>query len=179
MALPLADLPHGTTSLRLRTNQEIYWDKLSIVYEESCPGARRRELALVDATVGRCGFPSRTDAAQRRPSYDYDDRLPFWDTRHQAGLYTAFGPVAELIEAHDDAMAIFGPGEEVHLRFAAPMRSPLRGWTRRLVLETRGWCKDMDLFTGQGETVGPLPKSAPEPDTSLHERYNTRYESGR
>jgi hypothetical protein len=179
MALPLAGLPRGTTALRIRTNQEIYWDRLSVVHAEPCPEARRSELALVDATLGRCGFPRRTTGDQRLPHYDYGDRSPFWDTRHQSGLYTSFGPVAELVASHDDAMAIFGPGEEVHLAFAAPPNQPADGWTRRLVLETRGWCKDMDLFTARGETVAPLPQSTPSPNRALHDRYNTRYESGR
>jgi len=59
----------------------------------------------------------------------------------------------ELVAEKDDAVAIFGPGEEVHLEFAAPPEGAPEGWTRRLVLETRGWCKDMDLYTKDGETV--------------------------
>ena len=179
MSLPLADLPPGTTGLRLRTNQEIYWDRLRVVYAEPCPEARRHELTLAEATVRRSGFARRTTGPQRRPFYDYDDRPPFSDTRHQAGLYTAFGPALELVAAHDDAMAIFGPGEEIHLAFEVSRDALPPGWRRELVLQTRGWCKDMDLFTADGETVGPLPSSAPRPDAALHERYNTRYESGR
>ena len=56
----------------------------------------------------------------------------------------------------DSAVAIFGPGEAVDL---TSRRRDARagGWTRRLVLELRGWCKDMDLYTRDGETIEPLP----------------------
>jgi hypothetical protein len=55
-----------------------------------------------------------------------------------------------------------------------------RGWTRRYVLEARGWCKDMDLYTRDGDTVEPLPA---HPRTAaaaaLQQRFTTRYASGR
>jgi hypothetical protein len=37
MALPLDALPEGTTALRLRSNLEIYWDRIALVYAED-PG---------------------------------------------------------------------------------------------------------------------------------------------
>ena len=84
----------------------------------------------------------------------------------------------ELVAEKDDAVAIFGPGEEVHLEFAAPRQGAPEGWTRRLVLETRGWCKDLDLYTKDGETVEPLPGRATPGRDALHRRYNTRYQAG-
>ncbi len=77
-------------------------------------------------------------------------------------------------------MAIFGPGEETHLEYdATTLEPPLEGWTRRFVLETRGWCKDMDLYTRDGATIAPLPGTRDERAATLHEKYNTRYEAGR
>ena len=58
-----------------------------------------------------------------------------------------FGPVNELLSEADDALAIIGPGEEVHLEFALPETELREGWTRCVVLESVGWCKDMDLYT--------------------------------
>jgi len=54
------------------------------------------------------------------------------------------------------------------------------GWTRRLVLETVGWCKDMDLYTGEGSTVVPLPRTGRPVGVrdALHRKYNTRYQRG-
>ena len=98
------------------------------------------------------------------------------------GKYTAFGSVEELVRDGDDALAIFGPGEEIHFEFEATLKELSTDWTRCFVFETRGWCKDMDLYTKDGETVGPVPYSSndenPKRD-SLHQRYNTRFESGR
>jgi len=180
MSVALADLPAGTDRLRLSTNQEIYWDRIAVAFAEPLPDARRHELAMVAADVRRSGFPLRTTGPQRQPHYDYERRSPFWDTRHQAGLYTEFGPAAELLTTADGATAIIGPGEEAHMEFDAATLPPVPpGWTRRFVLETHGWCKDMDLYTRDGATVAPLPGDRDEAAQALHDRYNTRYESGR
>ena len=74
----------------------------------------------------------------------------------QRGLYTEFGDVRELLARDDGALVVFGSGEEVAFDFASPAAAQ-PGTTRRYVIETRGWCKDMDLFTRDGETVDPLP----------------------
>jgi len=96
-----------------------------------------------------------------------------------AGYYTRLGPVDELVTNVDDAVAIIGPGDELHLEFSAAEPAP-SGWRRLFVLESNGWAKDMDLFTRDGETVGPLPSTGKPQDVRdrLHEHYNTRYQSG-
>jgi hypothetical protein len=181
--LPRAKMPRNTREIRIRTTQEIYWDRLAVAYAEPCPRARRVELPLASARVHDAGFAARKTAAQRRPHYDYGNRAPLWDARHQAGFYTDFGPADELIASADDAFAIFGPGEEVHMAFAAPAAEPPAGWTSRLVLELVGWCKDMDFYTRDGATIEPLPARGTATQESLgrrhglHERYNTRYRS--
>jgi hypothetical protein len=179
MSLPLADLPQGAGSLRLRTNMQIYWDRIAIAYAEDLPGHHKQLLPVASATLGKTGFAKRSNLDQFRPHYDYADQNPFWDTRYMAGYYTRLGPVEELVTTADDAVAVIGPGEEVHLVFTAAAPAP-SGWERFFVLETNGWAKDMDLFTRDGETVGPLPSTG-KPEVvrdSLHQRYNTRYQSG-
>ena len=63
--------------------------------------------------------------------------------------------------------------------------APPPGWQRRFVLEARGYAKDMDLYTRDGETVGPLPvsvartRAARQRRETLHRRYNTRFQAGR
>ncbi|MCI0630241.1 MAG: FG-GAP-like repeat-containing protein [Phycisphaerales bacterium] len=191
VGLAVEKLPKGTKELRIRTNQEIYFDRIAIAYVEECPGVVKRELKLSEARLMRTGFAKRTTGPQRQPYYDYDERVPLWDTRYQRGYYTEFGAVDELIGTKDGALAIFGPGEEVHMEFDAPEsvddadRSLGEGWARVFVLEVDGWCKDMDLFTKDGETVEPVPgvpgahrRDACATD-ELHRRFNTRYESGR
>ena len=178
MALPLPTLPAGTTALRLRTAQEIYWDRIAVVYAEPLPEVRRRVLPMRAARLESDGFAKRTTGPQRSPHYDDDARLPLDDTRHQRGWYTEFGNVDPLVADEDHAVAIFGPGEAVVLDFAAPPDSAPEGWTRRLVLELRGWCKDMDLYTLDGDTVEPLPGENTAARARLHPRFNTRYASG-
>ena len=78
----------------------------------------------------------------------------------------------------DHAVAIFGPGEAVVLDFEAPRGDRARGWTRVLVLELRGWCKDMDLYTLDGDTIEPLPGKNTAARARLHPRFNTRYAAG-
>jgi len=180
MAMPLPRLPAGTRSLRLRTNQEIYWDRLSVAWAEPS-AAVQHALPLAAAEVRPMGFPRRSTGPQRQPSYDLGRIAPLWDSRIQSGLYTAFGRVDELVADDDDALAIIGPGEQVHLEFEAALAPLSQGWSRRFVLETHGWAKDMDLYTRDGDSIAPLPvtgKDAARRDR-LNNKYNTRFASGR
>jgi hypothetical protein len=181
MALPidLAKLPAGASALRLRTNQEVYWDRIAVVFAEPCEAARVTPLALTHAALREVGYPKRTTGAQRLPMYDYHDRAPYFDNRRMRGLYTRVGEVNTLVAATDGVLAIFGPGEEIHAEFDAGALEVDAG-NRFFVLDSFGWCKDMDLYTQHGETVGPLPtieRPARERD-ALHDEYNTRYLSG-
>ncbi len=185
MSVPFDHLPTGCTQLRIRTNEEIYWDRLAVAWAEPCPAARRRSPALRAADLHFAGFPQRTIGPQRQTTFDYDRRQPIDDVRYLTGFYTRFGSVVELLSATDDAVATIGPGEEVGLAFSSLPDEPAAGWTRRYVLEVHGWCKDTDLFTKDGETVEPLPtRSQSSPDDlrhrdELHRRCNTRFEAGR
>ena len=180
MALPLPSLPKGTTALRLSSNLEIYWDRLQVVYESKPDRFGHEVIKPEIARVSRPGFPKRTNAAQKVPEYDYEDRSPFWDTKFQRGFYTALGEATPLVADTDGAVAIIGGGEEIHLEFAA--LPPASGDIKRyFVLDFRGWAKDMDLYTEHGETVGPIPT----PDfvdkskrDLLHARYNVRFQEG-
>ena len=182
MSLPLQELPQGTKALRLSWNRELYWDRIRIVYAEAAPDEMQHTVLKPQlARVAKTGFARRSTHEQRRPHYDYHQRVPFWDTEYATGFYTQVGKMTELVKAADDAIAIVGPGEEIHLEFAAAA-PPQTGLHRWYVLETRGWAKDKDLYTHQGETVGPLPRanagtSNPDRD-ELHERFNTRFQAG-
>jgi hypothetical protein len=186
MALPLdpEKLPQGTTALRLSSSMEIYWDRIFVAIEVPCPEAKKGICELKSAVAQEVGFPKRTNTADRQPSYDYGNRVPLWDTRHQPGYYTNFGPVLPLLESVDDAIVIFGPGEEVEVEFVAPKDAPSAGVTRYFVLESAGWCKDMDLYTKDGESIEPLPlraesvgKDNPQRD-ALHRKFNQRFRAG-
>ncbi len=182
--LPKERLPSGTTQLRLRTNMEIYWDHFAVASAENCESMIRRQLPLRSAVVDEVGFAERTTLPQRLPRYNYDRRVPLWDTWHPAGFYTRFGPVTPLVNDTDDAVAIIGPGEEVHLDFDAAVDELRPAWTRRFVLETNGWCKDSDLHTQNAGTLDPVPRRAGHVPAEasrradLHRSYNTRFRSG-
>ncbi|MEM7316778.1 MAG: hypothetical protein AAF497_26900, partial [Planctomycetota bacterium] len=186
MALPLdrEKLPKGTKALRLSSSMEIYWDRIFVVEDMPCPDAVKGTCKLVSAMAREAGFPKRTNTSDRQPSYDYAKRVPLWDTRHQPGFYTNFGPVLPLVEATDDAVVIFGPGEEVEIEFQAPDNLPSKGNKRQYVLESAGWCKDMDLYTKDGESILPLPVRAESKGKEnpcrdeLHEEFNQRYRAG-
>jgi tetratricopeptide (TPR) repeat protein len=179
MTLPMPHLPRGTVALRLHTTQEIYWDRLSVIYSEAAPAVVAHRIAPAAATVRAGGFARRTTGPQRTPHYDYGNRVPLLDTRHPRGWYSQFGAATPLVEAEDDAVAIIGPGEEVLLEFAALTTAVPAGWTRRMVLDAKGWCKDMDLYTKDGETVAPLPGEDSAARRRLHAQFNTRYQGGR
>ena len=176
MAMPLPPLPPGTRERRLSTNQEIYWDRVVVAAAEEAPEVQRRELRQTAARVDQPGFALRTTGPQRLPAYDWARRAPLWDTRFQIGHYTRFGEALELVAETDDAVAIFGPGEAVHLEYEAPPEDLRPGWTRVYVLEVDGWCKDKDRFTKDGATVAQMPSAGKDPSNPkrLHEEYITR-----
>jgi hypothetical protein len=99
--------------------------------------------------------------------YSPDGRMPALYDYHrheevplvrQAGRLTRFGDVTELLQDPDDRFVIFGPGDDLTVRFAAAALPPLpAGWQRSFVLRTRGYCKDGALSTATGATVEPLP----------------------
>ncbi|MEY3142655.1 MAG: hypothetical protein RLY21_1148 [Planctomycetota bacterium] len=181
MALPIpkAALPAGATALRMRTNMEVYFDSVRLVAREPLPAAPV-ELTLSRATLASVGFAKRTTGPQKQPFYDRGQLLPLWDCRFQRGRYTRFGDVRELLAREDKALVVFGPGEEVAFDFASPAAAPAAGTTRRYVLDSRGWCKDMDLFTREGETIEPLPgPPVDEKARELMDATRTRPEGGR
>lgn len=181
MSVPLEGLPAGTRGLRLRSNWEIYWDRIRVVGGEPRPDATTRQAPpMLAARVAKTGFARRVTYEQQRPHYDYAERSPFWDTRYQSGFYTALGPVLPLVHEQNDAFAVIGPGDELHVEFEAPAEAP--GLRRVLVLEARGYAKDMDMYTLDGETVGPLPSTPgagdPARRDALHQQYLIRYQGG-
>ena len=182
LALPLSGLPPGADALRISSNMEIYWDRLRIVWEEPLADVATAVLTPTTARVARSGFARRSTGLQRVPHYDYDDRPPYWDAKTPRGSYTAFGDASQLVNERDGALAIIGSGEEVHLEFVAP--PPATDRDRHIAIEFHGWAKDMDLYTRDGHTLGPLPVPEDLDDTLLakgnllHQRYNVRFRGG-
>ena len=117
-------------------------------------------IAPAEARLRFAGFPREVSPDGRLPKLnDYalmDVAVPGF--KALAGAYTRFGDVLPLVKEADDRYVIFRNGEEIALRFRVADFPPLReGWTRTFLLETTGWCKDMDHHTAEPETIEPLP----------------------
>ncbi len=151
--------PGSPRKLRLRTNLEIYWNKLSWA-----PGlASEKEikvqpLSLAGADLRYRGFSRITQANETSPEVpDYDiveeSSLKWHD---QEGFVTRYGDVRELLEKIDDRFVITSPGDELRMRFNAPP-PPAAGWKRDFILICDGWVKDGDYNSTFSKTVSPLP----------------------
>jgi hypothetical protein len=170
--------------LRLRTNMRIYWDQAFVATEVSEP--RSIGLDVHDATL-RPGRLVREYSPDGHAPVLYDrDRHEDAPLVRQSGRLTRFGDVAELLRRRDDRFVIFGPGDDLTVRFDARSLPPLpAGWRRSFVLRTAGYCKDNALSTAHGSTIEPLPFRAmrnypygPEqryPSDALHRDYLRRY----
>ncbi len=181
MSVPLGNNLEGVKKIRISTNQEIYWDKIFIAFSQKCSEVERIELKLDRAILEEIGFPERTEKPQHLPYYDFSNRKPLWDTRTLEGNYTRLGKVKELINKKDNALAIFRAGEGISMEFIEPEFPVKTGWSRVIVLETNGWCKDMDLYTKDNETLAPIPSSGKIDKVAkkLQKKYNIRYLNGK
>ncbi len=152
------------------------WHGSSLVQSWWC--SRRRWQKLRAALLGT---HSACRSRSAGPDYRYHTRAPLWDCRAQLGLYTQYGRCTPLLNETDDACAVFGPGEEVELRFGA-LPPPADGMHRTWVLDVHGWCKDMDRYTGQGAELSPMPTrhgSMSPQAQELQQQFNTRFAGGR
>ncbi len=144
--------------IRLRTNLECYWDRAFVAVLDPDPGIRVTSLPVARADLAYRGYTVETSPDGRMPMlYDYDTVVPMPLTR-MSGYLTGYGDVAPLLRADDDQLCLVGPGDEVRVEFdGKPAPCLPAGWTRSYVLRAVGYCKDADLFTATGDTVGPLP----------------------
>jgi FG-GAP-like repeat/TPR repeat/ASPIC and UnbV/Tetratricopeptide repeat len=159
----LIDLQHafraGTPRrVRLRTNVEVYWDRIAWAAGRPDTPVNTRRLLPASAELRYRGFSQTAQAGRRAPEIpDYNNigaTGPQW--LGLVGFYTRYGDVRPLIETVDDRYPIMAAGDELALRFDAPP-PPDDGWTRDYVLIGDGWVKDGDYNTGFSTTVQPLP----------------------
>ena len=119
----------------------------------------------IDGTAPYDAFVARTDPSVVRLQLDVGNMLmgggdPMRYLERYRDRYWSFHlkDVLPLLGAPDDRYAVFGPGDEIALRFDAAAVPPLpRGWTRDFIVYTDAWMKDADLNTAAGGTVEPLP----------------------
>ncbi|MGH9835747.1 MAG: ASPIC/UnbV domain-containing protein, partial [Blastocatellia bacterium] len=150
--------PGAPRKLRLRTNLEIYWDKLE--WAEGLPETayKTQRAGLSSAELRYRGFSKFTQANDSSPELpDYNQLAGTGQKwRNLTGYYTRHGDAQELLEKIDDRMVIVSAGDELRLKFAA-LPPPPAGWTRDYVMVGDGWIKEGDLNTAFSQTVAPLP----------------------
>lgn len=156
--------PGAPHKLRLRTNLEIYWDR--IAWATGLPSTQAdllvKHLSPSTADLLYRGFSVIKTANPSSPDLPvgYDTQLterPQW--RDLAGYCTRYGDVRELLEKVDDRYVIMNAGDEIRMKFNAPGPPPA-GYVRDYVLIGDGWVKDGDFNTTFSKTVLPLPEHA-------------------
>lgn len=157
----LFELPSGARAARLRTNMEVFWDKLAWgTYDVGKQNTTTR-LELTSSELRYRGFSvieKADDSSPEKP--DYDNLLttgPRW--RDMEGYFTRFGDVRELLLQTDNRFVLMNAGDELVLKFPA-MPPPLAGYKRDYVLIGNGWIKDGDLNSVFSKTLLPLPTHA-------------------
>ena len=151
-------LPGAHRKLRLRTNMEVYWDKLAWAPGLPAERVRKQHLSLSEADLRYRGFSLLTQEGPSSPELAHYHILAKtgqqW--RNLEGYHTAYGDVRELLEWIDDRMVIATSGDELRLRFRAHPAPP-PGWVRDFVFIGDGWMKEGDYNFQFSKTVLPLP----------------------
>lgn len=172
--------------VRLATNMCVYFDHIFVSTRDQASRCRVTELPVAHAELRYRGFSRMTRGALGFERFDYAEVSPFAPWSSPSGLLTRYGDVTPLLTSVDDRYVIFGPGDELVLRFNAMHLPELpAGWTRDFIFYANGWVKDGDLNTRYSESVDPLPfhgmsgypyrPSETYPETPQHQRYRRTY----
>jgi tetratricopeptide (TPR) repeat protein len=143
--------------VRLRTNLEIYWDRLALA-EGSDTRLDTQRLGASGVELAYRGFSITSSPRGEAPETPEYERIANTGQRWRdlEGFHTRFGEVRELLAAVDDRYVIMNAGDELRLLFPE-QPAPPAGWRRDFVLIGDGWEKDGDFNTGFSQTVLPLP----------------------
>lgn len=155
--------------LRIRTNLQVYWDQVFVtpvierlglknLANSGKPTLVINRLDVAEGILANRGCAQEYTPDGKLPTLYNHDRLESVSVSHLSGRLTRLGNVTELLHDRDDRFAIFGPGDEVTIRFDAHSLPSLpAGWKRSFVLHAQGYCKDCGPFTATGATIEPLP----------------------
>ena len=189
----LADAPR---KLRLRTNLEIYWDKLAWASGLSGDLLHMEPLNLSQAELVHRGFSRLGKGSSSTPEIPQYENVIESGNKWQGieGYYTRYGNVLPLLEKVDDRFVIVGSGDELRLKFAA-LKGPPAGFSRDFIFIGDGWMKEGDYSFKYSTTVLPMPTHATknyllplteledDPAYRIHpqdwQEFHTRYISGR
>jgi Flp pilus assembly protein TadD len=154
--------PAAACKLQITTNLEIYIDQAFIAADSGMEGFTFHTLPPAGAHLHRLGFPLEFSPDGQHPTvYTYDVIEPTSSFKMPSGAYTRYGPVEELLHEFDDEYVILGTGDEIAIKFdARTLPSLLEGQVRTFILVSHAYCKDMDLYTANPDTVEPLPSKS-------------------
>jgi cytochrome c-type biogenesis protein CcmH/NrfG len=159
--------PNTPHRIRLRTNLEIFWDKLEWAVGATDAQLKTLKLNPTVADLHYRGYSVINKPDQSSPEVPDYNRLAsskqIW--RDLIGYYTRFGDVRELLKAADDRYIIMNAGDEMSLRFAEEPAPPA-GFVRDFIIMGDGWIKDGDYNSTFSKTVEPLPYHAKQEYTT-------------
>ncbi len=173
-------LPPGTRRLRLVSTFEVRWDRIALFERLPMDAITIRQADPTSAQLHWWGFAdlrSRGAGHPTTPDSQTRSDFPPWRTTLQ-GWCTKYGQVLPLVTARDDQVAILNAGDALTLQFDAAAFPPTAPDHRRsFFFYSVGWDKDGDHNVLDGDTVEPLPRSAPPATTSdeWQLEYNTRW----
>ena len=148
----------GRRTLRLRTNLEIYWDRLA--WAEGMPEVATTtfQIQLQSARLRHRGFSAVEQNSRTGIEIPDYQRLAASSGRWPAleGFYTRFGDVKPLLAESDGRYVIATSGDELALSFASPTPSA-SGTVRDFVFVGDGWMKEGDHSFHGSQALLPLP----------------------
>jgi tetratricopeptide (TPR) repeat protein len=181
-----AVLDRSDPRVRIRTNLEIYWDRIAYTIDDPPAPLTVTRTKLLGADLFFRGFSRMTREEPEGPQVFVHDDVstePRW--ADMAGRYTRFGDVRPLLAAADDRYVVMKGGDAVRLIFDASGLPPLPdGWVRDWLFVSDGWDKDGDENTVAGQTVEPLPFHGMDdakygelafPDSAAHREFVREY----
>jgi Tfp pilus assembly protein PilF len=173
MKTVLIDLPPDANRFRLRTNMEIFWDKLAWSVDIPENQNVKNYMHLAQAELRYRGFSVIEKADDSSPEKPVYDKILTTSQRWRdlEGYYTRFGDIKELLDSVDDRFVLANAGDEIILKFRA-LPEIAAGWKRDFVIVGNGWIKDGDLNSVFSKTLLPLPTHA----TNDYTRPPTRLE---
>lgn len=173
MKTVLIDLPENARKFRLRTEMEIFWDRLAWAVDAPETEIKEIPLDLTEANLRYRGFSVIEKADDSSPEKPVYDKILTTNQRWRdlEGFYTRFGDVLELLRKTDDRFVLANAGDEIVLKFPVLPEVPA-GWKRDFVIIGNGWIKDGDLNSVFSKTLLPLPTHA----TNDYTRPPTRLE---
>lgn len=165
--------PCNDHHIRLSTNMCVYFDRIFVSTRDEAARCSVTELPVARADLHYRGFSRMTRDELGFERFDYADVTTTGSWNQPEGMLTRYGDVTPLLASPDDMYVIFGPGDELSMRFSTASLPQLpEGWTRDFIFYADGWVKDGDLNTKFSETVTPLPfhgmSSYPYPDSESY-----------